>query len=159
MARWHLDPRRLRRSIARRFPGVRWIETLELARRLSPPSPNSAPAPLLLDARTREEHALGHLAGARWLDPQATDLSALPGARSTPIVVYCSVGYRSAALSARLQQSGYTDVRNLCGGIFQWANERRPLHAGDERVDRVHPFSRFWALWLRSDARTPIGST
>ena len=35
MARWHLDPRRLRRPIAARFRGVRWIETLELGRRLA----------------------------------------------------------------------------------------------------------------------------
>ena len=146
--RWHLDPRKLRRRIAARFPGVRWIETLELGRRLA-----SARAPLLLDARAREEHALGHLPGARWIDPEQTDFRELVAAHAAPIVVYCSVGYRSAALCERLQQAGYTDVRNLCGGIFQWANERRPIQAGEERAAQVHPFSRLWSLWLRPDAR------
>lgn len=152
MLRWHLDPRKLRRSIAARFPGVRWIETLELGRRMS-----SAHAPLLLDARTPEEHALGHLSGAHRVDPGATDFAEL-GVKSTePIVVYCSVGYRSAALCERLQRAGYSDVRNLRGGIFQWANEQREIRGADQRVRRIHPFSRVWSLWLRPDARAPLG--
>jgi rhodanese-related sulfurtransferase len=153
MTHWHLDPRRLRRHITARFRAVRWIETLELGRRIRPAS---APAPLLLDARSPEEHARAHLPGARWIDPEATDFAALGAERATPIVVYCSVGYRSAALCTRLQSAGYTDVRNLCGGIFQWANERRPLCAGEQRVCEVHPFSRIWRLWLRPDARAPL---
>ena len=151
--RWHLDPRKLRRSIAARFRGVRWIETLELARRMAPASGR---APVVLDARTPEEHALGHLPGARRVDPETTDFAELDLERSAPLVVYCSVGYRSAALCARLQASGYGDVRNLCGGIFQWANERRQICAAEQRVSRVHPFSRLWALWLRPDARAPL---
>ncbi len=148
----HLDPRRLRRPISARFRDVRWIETLELGRRMA----GSTRVPLLLDARTPEEHALGHLPGARRIDPGATELGI---ERSAPIVVYCSVGYRSAALCARLQTSGYSDVRNLSGGIFQWANERRELRAAEGRVSQVHPFSRLWGLWLRPDARAAAWSS
>jgi rhodanese-related sulfurtransferase len=151
--RWHLDPRKLRRTIAARFRDVRWIETLELARRMAAPS---ARAPVVLDARTLEEHELGHLPGARRIDPETTDFAALGLERGAPLVVYCSVGYRSAALCARLQASGYGDVRNLCGGIFQWANERREIRAAEQRVSQVHPLSRLWGLWLRPDARAPL---
>lgn len=151
--RRHLDPRRLRRSIAARFRDVRWIETLELGRRMAATSTRS---PLLLDARSPAEHATGHLPGARRVDPGATDFAALGVERGAPIVVYCSVGYRSAALCTRLQASGYSDVRNLCGGIFQWANERREIRAAEQPVAHVHPFSRLWSLWLRPDARASL---
>ena len=46
--------------------------------------------------RTATEFGTSYLPGARLLEPGATlaaDLPALP--RDTPIVVYCSVGYRS----------------------------------------------------------------
>jgi rhodanese-related sulfurtransferase len=149
----HLDPRSLRRLLAARFTSVRWIETAELARWLAE-APE--PRPLLLDARTPDEYAVSHLPGARRVDPDATDLGELATEIAAPIVVYCSVGYRSAALCERLQESGHTDVRNLSGGIFQWANERRELRSGEQRATQVHPFSWLWGWWLRSQARGPI---
>lgn len=39
------------------------------------------------------------------------------------IVVYCSVSYRSSILARRLQDMGFTNVYNLEGSIFKWANE------------------------------------
>ncbi|MBL0112162.1 MAG: rhodanese-like domain-containing protein [Saprospiraceae bacterium] len=40
--------------------------------------------------------------------------------KNKEIVVYCRSGNRSAMAKQILQQSGYTQVRNLLGGIMDW---------------------------------------
>ena len=42
----------------------------------------------------------------------------------------------------------YTNVRNLDGSIFQWANEGRPLVRGNQRVQDVHPYDENWGRLL-----------
>ena len=37
------------------------------------------------------------------------------------IVVYCHQGVRSAAVAEYLRQLGFTDVKNLAGGLDAWA--------------------------------------
>jgi rhodanese-related sulfurtransferase len=145
-----LQPRALCRAISTLFAEVRWIETGDLARALERPV---SERPLLLDARTPAEHALSHLVGARRVAPDLADLDL---SKDTPLVVYCSVGYRSALACKHLAQLGYTDVRNLAGGIFQWANEGRPLQANGQAAARVHPFSRLWGLWLARERRADV---
>jgi rhodanese-related sulfurtransferase len=132
--------------IASDFPEASFITTDSLAERLSDPT---APRPTLLDARSPDEYAVSHLPGARRVDPTATtfpDLDTL--SRDTPIVVYCSVGYRSARVTTRLQEQGFTNVRNLRGSIFRWANEGRPVVRNDTPVRAVHPYDRTWGTLL-----------
>jgi hypothetical protein len=64
-------------------------------------------------------------------------------------VAYCSVGYRSARLVAQLRQAGYTQVYNLEGSIFRWANEGQSLVSQGQLVAVVHPFNPTWGLLLR----------
>jgi rhodanese-related sulfurtransferase len=134
--------------IRRRFPKVRSLTTQVLADWLQSPEP-----PLLLDVRTAAEFAVSHLPGALWLDP-ATPTSLTPmflqgEPLDTPIALYCSIGYRSAIMGDRLQKAGYTQVVNLAGSIFQWANEGRLVHQGDRVVSTVHPYNRFRGWLLR----------
>jgi 3-mercaptopyruvate sulfurtransferase SseA len=68
-------------------------------------------------------------------------------------VAYCSIGYRSAAIIEDLERAGIQNVYNLEGGLFDWANQGRPIYRGEERVEEVHPFNRLWGLLLRSDRR------
>ncbi|MGF1478987.1 MAG: rhodanese-like domain-containing protein [Cyanophyceae cyanobacterium] len=112
----------------------------------------SAQPPLLLDARTAPEYAVSHLPGAQLAPAQLQDLSTREGVDpSTPIVVYCSIGYRSAHLAQRLTAMGYENVFNLEGSIFQWANEDRPVYRGGNQVQEVHPFDRSWGTLLNKD--------
>ena len=67
------------------------------------------------------------------------------------MIVYCSVGYRSSALAEKLQRAGFTNVANLEGSLFQWANENRPLHRGTNTVREVHGYSRKWSGLLQAD--------
>lgn len=124
------------------FPSVESLTTAELAKRLERDNP-----PLLIDVRGEEEYAVSHLPGALHLPSQAAIATAgLPS--NTPIVLYCSVGYRSARLAAALQAAGYSNVKNLEGSIFEWYNQGRPLVANGEPVRRVHPYNRSWGLLL-----------
>jgi rhodanese-related sulfurtransferase len=126
-----------------RFPTVKPLSTEELATWLKQPSP-----PLLLDARTPEEYHVSHLAHAQLVPAdQQTWLAENTLPQQTPIVVYCSIGYRSAKLAQKLQQRGYSQVFNLEGSIFQWANEKRPLYQKDQPVQAVHPYNSRWK-WL-----------
>jgi rhodanese-related sulfurtransferase len=106
--------------------------------------------PLLLDARTKEEYEVSHLENARLAPSNLEDLVNQEGINfSTPIVVYCSVGYRSAASARRLQFIGYQNVFNLSGSIFQWVNENRLVYRGEKTVNKVHPYRKFWQYLLR----------
>lgn len=106
---------------------------------------------VLLDARAPREFAVSHLPGARWVGFEQFDLvrvQDLP--RNTPIVVYCSVGYHSEKVGEQLQRAGYTHVRNLYGGLFEWLNEGfLPVTTRDQPTTRVHAYSRSWGAWLR----------
>ena len=77
-------------------------------------------------------------------------------AKNDPIVVYSSVGYRSARLAHWLAGQGYTNVRNLAGSIFQWANEDRPVFRDGRPTTEVHPYDRRWGLLLESRFRAAV---
>lgn len=147
---WYL----LKKSLRQRFPKVEWISTAELADWLAD---QHRPAPVLLDVRTTEEWEVSHLKGARRVEPNAAVEQAVPGVpKEAPIVTYCAVGYRSGELATRLRAAGFTNVRNLEGSIFAWANEHRPLVRGNERATQVHPYNSFWGRLLTDDARAPV---
>jgi rhodanese-related sulfurtransferase len=144
----------LKKTLEHRFPEVAWISTQELANWLAD---KGKPAPLLLDVRTPEEWNVGHLPGARHVEPKSPIESATMGiSKETPIVTYCAVGYRSAEMATRLKAAGFANVRNLEGSIFQWANERRPLVQGEQPVSRVHPYNNLWGRLLEDDVRAPL---
>jgi rhodanese-related sulfurtransferase len=127
------------------FPGVEHISPEELRRRL-----DAGPkAPILLDARTRDEFEVSHLKGALRVDPDEglpDFLRALD--RKTTVVAYCSVGYRSSRLVDRLQKEGFTDAKNLEGSIFEWANKGYPVERDGDPVKEVHPFDEKWGRLL-----------
>lgn len=153
----------LKRLITWQFPRTRWITTAELAQWCSD---RTQTPPLLLDARTEAEYAVSHLAIAQRIDPAHPDLAALDqAARDTPLVVYCSIGYRSARVAAQLTQAGFTQVYDLEGSIFQWANEGRPLVRAEppmqaeqsmqakQPTTKVHPYNAQWGLLLQPEYR------
>jgi rhodanese-related sulfurtransferase len=144
----------LKKSLRHKFTKVEWISTSELADWLAN---KRRPAPVLLDVRTPEEWSVSHLPGARRVDPNASVESVaadLP--KETPIVTYCAVGYRSGEMADRLRTAGFSNVRNLEGSIFQWANEHRPLVRGEERISTVHPYNAFWGRLLNDDVRAHL---
>ena len=132
--------------IEREFPGVPFIEQSALAQ-------TSGAAPLLFDVREPEEFAVSHLPGAHNLDTARAIAAETPD-KAAPIVVYCSVGYRSAAVAAELQALGYENVRNLRHSIFGWANSGLPLVNAAGPTDKVHPYNAVWGSLVDSALRS-----
>jgi rhodanese-related sulfurtransferase len=144
----------LHRRTASKFPEVKWITTEDLARRQA----NSGqPQPVILDARTIPEFELSHLKGAKEIDPYKPSLKVLEGVpRDTTVVIYSSAGYRGARVASWLAKAGYSKVLNLTGGLFQWANEGKPLFKEESRPTAlVHPYDRRWGLLLDKSFRAP----
>jgi rhodanese-related sulfurtransferase len=144
----------VRRVTAHKFPDVQWIDRADLARWREDPGRTQ---PLVLDARTLPEYQVSHLRDAVFINPSRPSLRPLKGlAKNDPIVVYCSVGYRSARVAHWLAGQGYTNVRNLAGSIFQWANEGRPVFRDNRPTTEVHPYDQRWGLLLESRYRAAV---
>ena len=84
---------------------------------------------LVLDVRTPEEFAAGHLPGA--INIPHTELAArvaeLAGARDRDIVVYCRTGKRAGEALGVLEQSGFKRLLHLEGDYTRWSEEKRPV--------------------------------
>jgi rhodanese-related sulfurtransferase len=140
------------REIAAEFPQVPSLTPAELAAWLDDPARE---LPILLDVREPDEFAVSHLPGSRRVDPDADVKNLL--ASITPkrtVVLYCSVGYRSSKLAAQLLDAGASDVRNLEGSIFKWANEGFPLERDGMPTHRVHPYNSRYAKMLHPKLRS-----
>ncbi|MEO1093564.1 MAG: rhodanese-like domain-containing protein [Cyanobacteria bacterium J06638_28] len=138
---WNL----VKRLVRRQFPQVQTISTTQLAAWLT----SEQSRPVLLDVRQAEEYAVSHLPGARHL-PTIQDVQSANITFDTPLVLYCSVGYRSARLAQQLQAVGYSRVLNLEGSIFEWHNRGYPIVANDAPAQRVHPYNQIWGLLVKS---------
>src|ERR1700724_4207943 len=77
----------------------------------------------IVDVRGSEEFATGHLPGAKSI-PRGHLESRIEGAvpdRSTPVILYCASGNRSAYAARTLERDlGYEHVRSMTGGITLW---------------------------------------
>ncbi len=133
-------------DIRNRYPDVKQLQTAELQSWLT--SPDKDPI-ILIDARRKDEFQISHISGAKNLpykkDPGKLLTDTKP---DNPIVIYCSVGYRSSILAKKLQDMGFTKVYNLEGSIFKWANEGRSLVQGQTTVHKVHPYDARWGSLL-----------
>ena len=138
--------------IRAKFPGVAQLSTDSLQSWLD--EPGQAERPLLLDVREPEEYEVSHLRDAVPAPSRAAALEALEGSSpDRPVVLYCSVGYRSSEVADYLAKQGFGKVYNLEGSIFAWANEGRPVYRGGERVHVVHPYDRLWGKLLKKALR------
>jgi rhodanese-related sulfurtransferase len=106
--------------------------------------------PLILDTRTPSEYAVSHIATAQFVDyGKFNKKVARDWDPNRPVVVYCTVGYRSERIGEQLKQLGFKDVRNLYGGIFEWVNEGHPIvDASGKATTKVHAYSEDWGKWL-----------
>ncbi len=110
------------------------------------------PSYIRLDAREKEEYDVSHLPNAHYVGYDDFDADAFSAAnpdKQATYVVYCSVGVRSGKVGKKLLKMGYTDVKNLSGGIFKWVEEGNQVVDREEKVTRkVHAYNRFWGMLL-----------
>lgn len=83
---------------------------------------------LLVDVRTPEEYASGHIPTA--INIPVTEIGSRPPTKdlSALIIVYCRSGSRSGMAQRTLQEMGYRNVINF-GSVYKW---EMPLVEGDQ---------------------------
>jgi len=97
-----------------------------------------------LDVREADEFEQGTIPGSVFIPRGNLELS-VEGKisdKSTPVIVYCAGGARSAFAAKALAELGYTDVVSMSGGFNQWKNEGRkwvtPRSLSAEQRNRYH---------------------
>lgn len=152
------------RMVAKTYPDVDHASTADLERLIA-----SGERYLLVDVREAAEHRVSRIPGAIRVDPGVwtRDLVAAigPQAHGATVVLYCSVGVRSAKLAGRAQQAllegGAMRVQNLMGGIFRWHNEMRRLENEAGATAEVHPYDSRWGRLIQRQhlaREAPVGT-
>jgi len=83
---------------------------------------------IILDVRTPEEFAAGHVPGA--INIPYTHLPArvseLQDSGDKDVVLYCATGVRAERAAGRLREQGYTRLLHLDGDMKAWDEKNRP---------------------------------
>jgi phage shock protein E len=87
------------------------------------------PQVVVLDVRTPEEFAAGHVPGARNVshDQLAANLDQLASLKDKQVVLYCRTGRRTALATETLKSAGFQNLRHLEGDYQAWAAANRPV--------------------------------
>ncbi len=86
----------------------------------------------LVDVRTPQEYAEGHIDGALNINVQSADFRQMAEkelSKGSTILVYCRSGRRSMDAAEVLTKLGY-HVVNLKGGIIEWKEDGLPVTTG-----------------------------
>jgi rhodanese-related sulfurtransferase len=111
---------------------------------------------ILLDTRKKVEFTVSHLKNAIWVgyeDFEEEKIRSQIEDKNTPIVVYCSIGVRSEDIGEKLQKAGYTNVKNLYGGIFKWKNQGNSVYNTTAETDSVHAYNKIWGKLLEKGVK------
>jgi adenylyltransferase/sulfurtransferase len=81
---------------------------------------------VLVDVREPYEWSVGHVEGALHIPMQQVPARIDEIPRDRDVVVCCRVGGRSARVQQYLQQQGYTNVKNMTGGMLAWKRDVDP---------------------------------
>ena len=87
-----------------------------------------------IDVREDREWVTAHAAGATHISKGVIerDIEKAVPDTSTPVVLYCGGGSRSALAAESLQRMGYTQVVSMIGGFGDWKSAGYPVSAGGE---------------------------
>jgi len=83
----------------------------------------------VIDVRGDAEFSKSHIKGAKNAAPAAVldKVQSLGINKNDTIVVYCNLGNTSAKVCRMLLKQGYTNVKNLKGGMTAWQDANLPL--------------------------------
>ncbi len=83
----------------------------------------------LIDVRTPEEYAAGHIAGSVNMNIYDDDFAVQFGKldKNRPVLVYCAKGGRSADAAEQIAKAGYSQVFDLNGGFIAWKDAGKPV--------------------------------
>jgi len=106
---------------------------------------------IVLDARDQKEFNVSHIKNAIHVGFKDFDYKSIRP-MLTPnkeIVVYCSIGYRSAVVAQKLMDKGHKAF-NFYGGIFDWFNRGNPIVDNENKLtERIHGYNKKWSVWVK----------
>ena len=108
--------------LSRAKASITEVDTNEAQRRIA------AGGVVVLDVREPDEFEQGALPGVLHI-PRGHLEAQIEGRiadKSTPVIVYCAGGVRSAFAAQTLAELGYTDVVSMDGGFGRWKDEGKP---------------------------------
>ena len=82
---------------------------------------------LVLDVREPFEYAEGHVEGSLLVPLASVAARSGEFPKDEPVYVFCRTGNRSLQAAQTLVAAGFTDVRNVEGGIVAWTAARLPV--------------------------------
>lgn len=101
---------------------VKQLDVHELKSKLDSENP-----PVLLDVREKAEREFTNIKGEFIPLGELPDRTGeLADHKDKEVVIYCRSGARSAEACKLLQQEGFSDVKNLEGGLLAWSQEIDP---------------------------------
>jgi len=105
---------------------------------------------IFLDARETGEFEVSHLPGALNIGYNKLNLKTVSNVeKPRPIVVYCTVGYRSERAAKKLRKKGFTNVYNLYGSLYAWKLAGLPLEdAAGRPTEKLHTYNKKWGSFV-----------
>lgn len=105
---------------------------------------------LVLDTRSLAEWEISHIPQARHIAYDGFEVKSLQElSRKQPVVVYCTIGYRSENIGKQLKDAGFEQVYNLYGGLIEWKNRGlKVVDADGKPTNEVHTFNSYWGIYL-----------
>lgn len=107
---------------------------------------------IYLDAREPKEFNVSHIKGGISIGFdhfKLQNVTSIVKDKNATIVVYCSIGVRSEIIAENLLKSGYKNVYNLYGGIFEYKNNNgKVVNNKNQETDSVHAFNKEWSVYL-----------
>jgi len=108
---------------------------------------------VVLDAREKEEYKVSHIPTAMYVGydhPEWGMVEAID--KDKKLVFYCSIGYRSEKIGEKAKEMGFTEVYNLYGSIFEWANKGYELETtSKEKTKKIHGYNWLWGRWIDNE--------
>lgn len=98
---------------------------------------------VIVDVREDKERAVSMIPGAI---SKSEFEDRIDEVGDKPVVVYCTIGYRSGLYVKELKEKG-VDASNLAGSILSWTHAGQPVVDGEgNETNRVHVYGKQWNL-------------
>jgi rhodanese-related sulfurtransferase len=119
------------------YPGIHWIKTRDFMDR-----PDRSKW-IIVDVRTEVERSVSVIPASVSMRAFRERIEHYEG---QPVLVYCTVGCRSAGAAQSLQEIG-VEVYNLWGGVIDWAREGGDFCTlSGQPTKSVHTHGKRWNL-------------
>jgi rhodanese-related sulfurtransferase len=111
--------------------GVPSIAAREAAAAVDPATaPDAATRPLIVDVREPDEFTQERIAGVVLMPISQFVARHAELPKDRPLLMLCAAGSRSSSATMYLLQAGWTDVRNITGGMIGWRAAGLPIVSG-----------------------------